>query len=268
MGWSESHLQKFEDYCTMFSVPRTEQIRLFSRLLEESKECVLECSNKICGDAVYSQRLNIWYHNSFNKNLQLIFDFMHSIDGLNGSRLDFSLLKKTIHEFEMQKVVNLICGIDFRDNLPESRVKIWFDIKDYEKKAKEILDLTANKRELNRFLINKRLLFGIDFYFGGKTNIKAYPVFLSAEYSKLENEFSDDILTLIKKCNRVHISVGSERIIHFLPRNPTEYIRMARNQSADDINQKYEKNGYSLKVISLIENEILNSNIKRINLYY
>jgi len=271
-----NNIKKYLDYKNMFKVKKSKSILLFEKLLYDSDDINLECSNKIKGTQIYSSRLNIWYHKDILDNLNRVFYFFREIQNLDNVNLNYNLLNQIISKFNYRKISDLICGIDYRPNLKESRVKIWFIITDYPKKIEEILNLYKNKNVVIKFIHSNELLFGIDLNFNGKTMLKIYPVYTKNKLkenniiNQLSKLISKKAFSLMNKCKKIHISFTnySDRIIHFYPENPDEFLSIIKNENVNSINKKYNENGYSLQVVSLLERELVDNNLTEINLYY
>jgi len=261
---------KYQEYKKLFDVKESKALALYEELLKNSVDYNIECSHKILFNNIYSQRVNVWYHTDFRDSLNLIFTFFRTINRLESVRLDFSILERLIARFDMYKVQHVICGIDYREKIWESRVKLWFNIVNYPEKIKEVLALYGNSKEVKQWIHNHNLLFGIDMYFNGNAKLKIYPAYYESEFHILERKFSKKIDLLIKKCSLIHLSFSenSDKIIHFHPKNPEEIINSINNAEVYLINQKYKKKKYSLQVISISEQDILSDNIREINMYY
>jgi LynF/TruF/PatF family peptide O-prenyltransferase len=266
---------KYLEYKRLFRVKETKALSLFEELLINSVIYYVECSNKILNGEVYAPRVNIWYHTDIYNNLEKVFNFFRKIEHLKGVGFNDSILKKVMENCDVTKITSIVCGIDFRENLKESRVKLWFIIKDYPEKVKEILNIYGNYSYIEKFMRGKTLLVGIDFNFDNKTKLKVYARYtildiIKEDWPKELQIFFRKMPGLVDKCQEIYISFDKNfnKIIHFQLQKPEEFINFINNKNVKSVNEKYKKKGYSMRIISLRADELFSNNLNEINVYY
>ena len=90
----------------------------------------------------------------------LIFNFFKKISNCPGIVINYDIIKKVFNDkFNLDKIQQLIAGIDFRNNLNDSRIKLWFIIKDYPQKLKQVLSVHGSNKTISDLIINNKLLF-------------------------------------------------------------------------------------------------------------
>ena len=99
---------------------------LFEDLLKSSNDYYLECSCKIENNKVYPTRFNIFYdYKNHVKNINLIFSFFKKISKYPAITINYNLIKKIFDKkFDLNKTERVITGLDLRDNLDDSRIKM------------------------------------------------------------------------------------------------------------------------------------------------
>lgn len=298
-GWDEDELMPIKDknykpiqendtdYVTKYFIHKKKfnikdniYLKLFEDTLNASSNYYLDCSVKIQNNKLNATRFNIWYRGEEHiKNINLIFNFFKKISAYPKVNIDYSLIKKIFdREFYIKKIEQPIMGVDFRDNLNDSRIKIWFKTKDYPEKMRQVLSIHGYNKDVLDLIMNNRFLFGFDFYFDGRTRLKIYPTFNEEELhnedilKKLKNLFSDKVFSLIKECHMLDIFFKDEdfnKILHFHPNNMETFINKLENRKVENISGILKNINFSTdQVISLDENETNKNKIENISFYY
>jgi LynF/TruF/PatF family peptide O-prenyltransferase len=274
----EKQLLKFETHIKDFNIAESTSLNAFKNLIENSEQYFLECSCKIINGVISGSRFALLFKDHEHAyNIKKSFDFLNSLKD-NGAKLNYELLDKvSFEDLDLSKVKALGLGIDLRDDEAASRAKFWVAIENsnyrFFNSALDVFGYTDNMANL----FNKNeLLIGFDFYFNGKTKMKVYPHFYEYELKnaviskRLEATFSPLIMEMINQCYMLYVSFeGAEnyRLLHFNPHNLKKLCELINN---DDLNKLIERISYKYSncIVTLIENEILENNIKTINVYY
>jgi len=270
-------IKKYHRYKNIFKVKDCKILAYFEELLNEIP-CSLECSNKKKNRTIFSKRLNLWclkVRADIFKNIDTFFQQIRLVENVN---INFSLFEKLFHDIAIDKIKQVITGIDLRAERKVSRLKYWLIIQDSSQKIDEILSIHGyNDSVLELMDSSDGLLFGIDFYLNGDSRLKIYPMFeehqINNPYcqSKFRNLFGKQTLELIACCKRIQISFKDpcfKKIIHFHLMNPDEFILRLNHPLIFQINEKYKIYGYPLRVISLSDEELEQNKIEEVNLYY
>ncbi|MBU0757188.1 MAG: LynF/TruF/PatF family peptide O-prenyltransferase, partial [Nanoarchaeota archaeon] len=270
-------LEKYLFHKAEFNIKDETTLDLFEEFLRKSGDCSLECSCKIEEYSIHPCRFNIWYENKRQvDNLNLIFDFISKTKEQEKVSLDLSLIKTFLDKLDLNKVVQIITGIDLRANTKESRLKLWLIIKNYPEKVKQITSF-INHPLLSELTFSNELLFGIDIYLDGRTCLKAYPLILEdtlkddLNRKTLKEMFGETTLRLLETCDRTHISFRSEstkRNLHFHPYNAEKFIESINNEKIKLLSEQVTSSGHKIKILSFSEEEMEKNNIRNINIYY
>jgi len=267
--------QKYLIHKKIFNIKTDRHLKIFDDLLNNLKDYLLECSCKIKYNKVYYKRFNIWCTNkNYIETTKKIFNFMERISQINNVKINYTLIRKVLDKhFNINKIKGLVFGIDFRTDLKDSRIKLWFTMENYPEGLKKILSFYEPNKELNLLCAGRELLFGFDFSFSGKTKIRIYPRLTKKDLERtvFRNMFENKLLKLIDQCYEIRVSLNmddSKKIIHFSPSNIDSFIKQIDNDSLKKIKFKLKNNSIDIKIISLYEDEILNENIININIYY
>jgi len=302
-----NQIEKYMFHKRTFNIKDTIYLKEFETLLNASQDYRLECSCKIEGKKIYPVRFNIWYNKGNINNINLIFNFFKKVSKCPGITINYNLIKKVFNKnFNLEKTEQVVIGIDYRREINESRLKMWFIIRNYPEKMKEVLSIHGYDKKILDLIINDELLFGFDFYFDGRTNIKIYPHFngkclkdvltlkkqenfikykivkfslvnkvknsVFKLYKQLKSIFSNKIFDLIGECDELYVSFrgkGYKKVLHFHPRRRELFVKQLNNKRLGEISSVIKNKNFGNKgVVSLYEDEINNNLIKKVNIYY
>ncbi len=260
-----THNKKFKTKSSIYS-------KLFERLMLEVGDFRLENSIKASGNDIFSARHDLWLNDkrNFGRGLDKIFVLLRRLNNLPGVSLNYEIIKKFFdRNFRLDKVKEVCCGIDLRKNTGDSRVKLWFIIKDYPRMYNKIVK--EGKIKVQKPFSEDELLFGVDFYFDGRTRLKIYPSINVEEVkdSSLRGIFTEEVASFVKSCSKFYVSFDEEgnRILHFRPRATGEFVKQLGNRKLKEVSKHVEDIG-GIKMISVLEKEINKGKITRFNVYY
>jgi len=271
-------IQKYNKHKKQFNIKNNKYLDLFEELLNKSDDFRLECSCKLEGRTIFPCRFNLWYNGKEHvKNINLAFDFLKKLSA-QGADINYDLLKEIFEKkLNLNKIKEVIVGIDLRENCPNSRAKFWMTIdRKYCNLFKKVLDLHGVNRKVTELINKNELLFGFDFSFDGQTKIKIYPKFTKRELknnsilTKIDKIFSQSIIHLISECGVLNVSFeGKEfdRVFHFHPNNLNGFLDKIHNKELNNLVNTIDS-PISGCVISLKEEEINMGKIKNLNFYY
>jgi LynF/TruF/PatF family peptide O-prenyltransferase len=114
--------------------------------------------------------------------------FFRQVENRVGVQLDYSLLQQLLGiNFDFNKVTVFSTGVDLRNHLADSSVKMHIRLEDYPEKINQALLLTDDPNDLlsvRDFLS----VIGLDFYFDGRSAIEIYPEVVEADFLKAETQ--------------------------------------------------------------------------------
>lgn len=263
-----------------FQIENLFPLELFTNLVQKADDCTIECSCKIEGEKLYPARFNLWFHNNRRvEQISAVLDFFRTVETQAGVQLDYELFQEFYDDrFDWSKVKKLITGVDLREELSASRLKIWFIIEGYPEKLETAIRLHGESEDLRSLIVHDELLLGFDFYLDGRSGIKVYPDIKQDEFQqadvqqRLKRALSLPALQLLEACWWLHVSFakeGQDKILHYHPFNPNSFIEQyLGNEMARQIHNHYRKKRVLDMVISLRERELLEGSIQNLNLYY
>lgn len=271
----EEQFRKFYQHKKLFNIKDNNFLRLFEDLMKKSDDFFLECSCKVKNNKIFPSRFIICYNKECVKNINLSFNFFRRLEE-NNAKINYSLIKKIIdNDIELGKIEQVMIGIDLRENHKKSRLKFWMVInRKYYKLFNRIIELHGYNDRISGLINKNELLFGFDFYFDGRTNIKIYPHFFDYEFKNkiilknLNMQFSTKIIKLISICNYFCVNFKGknyDRIISFLPNN-TSFFYKLNLKELDRLVNLTKPEDYSM--VTLKEKEINSNKIKSFNFYY
>lgn len=250
----------------------------FERLVESADNFDIEFSVKFKNDKTYPFRINLWFHDNYVKNINSAFALFKEISEKRFN-VNYSELKKYFdRSFDLKRLKQFVIGIDTRDETINSRLKLWFTIKNYPEKQLQVVE-SAKKDfpDIDDFVIHDELLFGFDFGYGGTTRMKVYPDFREPELNDpvlrkiLREKFSEKVNSFIDKSHWLHISAddSGRRILHFHPKSWEYFIDFVGNKSLKAHHIQLISSPVLMKdsVISMYEDEIDSGKIIEFNYY-
>ena len=254
-----------------FNIKNSPILDLFESLLKLSTSYTVECSAKISEEEVFTERVYLWYHGDFNHNLRKVFDFMNLVSKVNGVKLDTSLLEKIWHNFNATKIKRIVCAVDLRPNMEESRVKLYFDLFNYDSKISQVCSLCGLKNLPGTPF--KTSLFGLDFNLSGESRLKLYPHLKNPIVSEEKNTLSlpPRVLDLLDMCHSFSMCLfgsSTERTMHFFPSEREKFVKLLGNSKLEEIYSLTSQLKGRSCVLGLVEHEIVTGDIKSINYYY
>jgi len=200
-------------------------------------------------------------------------------------QLNHSILAQIINNgLDISKVIAVGVGLDYKNNINESKVKCYLTVRGYPEKVEQVLSLHSPVNGIREYLVHEEFTFGIDMYFAGTTDVEIY---LYLDRQDLNNtelagklKLRGTVAELIKECNFIHLSFESNgrRIVYFHPQRPTRFVsllgsrRLAVAYSHVQIlnyilSRSYKKDSVSVK-LSLLEDEIASQDIQNVDLQY
>nr|BCR82584.1 prenyltransferase [Microcystis aeruginosa] len=249
--------------------------------IEKTENCVLESSCKIDHDKLYPVRFNIGFPNNSIKQLHAVMDFFRRVESRVDVKLNLSLFQQFIgNDFKLDKMTDLMLGIDLRRDLSDSRLKIGLTIEDYPEKQKAAVILNNNIDEVtSNLLISNRLHIGFDFYLNGRSEMELYPHIMQQDFQKLDVQqrlskvLSPPALQVVPACTRICVGISKanrDKIIYYYLENMGDFLNyFTVNDTARKVHAYYLKQPVVEMCVALPESELLaGTTIKNLNLYY
>lgn len=265
---------KFQQYKELFEIDHIDILPHLENLLFNIP-CLVECSNKIKNDRIFSKRLNLWFFDTGRHTFQKLTGFMGKLQDIYD--LDTSLFKKLTGDMDAGKIVRFIVGIDWREIQDKSRLKFWVIVRDYPEKIDQCLQVHGYDDSVLDLMNRNLFLFGFDFVPKGASRLKIYPMYERQQITdevcqlKFKRLLCPRATALIDLCKRVHISFKDKdfkKIIHFSPLDAEQFLEKINLPAVRQVDEKYKKYGHDLKIISMSDEELNHDKLEEVNLYY
>jgi LynF/TruF/PatF family peptide O-prenyltransferase len=258
----------------------------FEALLRDSPCSILECAPAISPFGIHAARFRAGYApENIGTGLKAIYRFLDRVSECPDVSLNRAIFEKIVEtEFDLSKVGLLGLGVDYRDEIRESKVKCYFLIKDYPEKAGQVLSMHPPVQFLAAYPVQEVLVFGIEMYFDGRTRLELYLSLDAEDLRKVEAMeklgFRAPVMELISICNSIQVSFekGAGRVLHFHPQRPTALVRRINNRKLSIFYSRvqilnmlactWEHGGPAEVTLSLVEEEIISENLENLCLCY
>ena len=274
----QTQLEKFSSHLKDFNVKKDDFLLLFEDFISKSNNFFLECSCKLVNGEASGSRFALLYKDKNHlENIKKAFMFFSDLQKKD-IILNFDLVKELdLSNIAQNKTQGVGLGIDLREKKDNSRAKFWIATENnYYNLFNRGLELYGESQIISELIHKNELLLGFDFYFGGKTKMKIYPHFYDYElknkviHNRLKSTFSPRIMELISHCYMLYVSFeGKEhlRVLHFNPHDLNALTKAINSSHLDSLIDKISF-PYSNCIVTLVEKEILNNDIRTINIYY
>ncbi|MES0491553.1 MAG: LynF/TruF/PatF family peptide O-prenyltransferase [Leptospirales bacterium] len=276
MSGNKLYIREHLDY---FDAKDSYPLSEFLSFEEEMEQVLIECSCKVSGQKVDAKRFNLWFPNPHKKKqlnkMMVLFETMARNDNILFNRDLFTQFYND--QFDWSKVKQFILGVDIREELPSSRLKIWFIIEDYPEKIETAIHLYGENKDLRSLTLHDELLIGFDFYFNGRNVVKVYPDVKRYEYEQeaiqknIGKVLHPSAMRLMEKSEWVHISFSrnySSKVLHFHVHDPVPFLEMISGERARTMCNYYRQRELHNVVVSFYEHELIEQNIINWNFYY
>ncbi len=278
-----SPIEKYRRYKKLFKIQNSPTLELFESLFNSSFQH-LEVSQKITTSSICPCRFNLWYHTDIFQHLHRILAVLKKTAQISGNQINdepfYDLFQKlSLGSIEPSRIKEVLYGVDLRENIEDSRVKIWLNISDHVEDPRETFGLSDSDQDMIRLLngnLRNNLLIGMDFRLNGKTKLKRYLWYPAEDLKEtsvqeqMDGLFSKNAMSLAERSSRIHITSQDDlsKVFHFQPYNSEDFISHIAHEKTYETYQRCTDIGFRLNVISLSENEIKSNNISTINLYF
>jgi LynF/TruF/PatF family peptide O-prenyltransferase len=270
----------------VFSIEDNSFFRLFEQLLAEPICTILECSPAISPLVSHTARFRLGYRApNIRRGLNRIYQFLRKLAAYDQVLLNHGTLNRILdNEFDFSKIIAAGIGLDYRQQISDSKVKCYFMINNYPEKVNQVLAIHPPIDSTEDYMTYELFLFGINMHFNGRTDLEIYPHILKRDLANpkivARLGLSDNLLSLMQPCSAMNISFEEDgkRVFHFHPENPTGFVQLLDNRPLSLIYSnvrilKYKLSSWMMDqplsiIISLKEAEINSKKIQNINLQY
>ncbi len=276
----EQKLQFIRNHQQAFDVEPIYPLPLFEDfVMGVEGDCSLEVSCKIELDKLIASRFLLFFKDKAQQWQHQSLTFFSQVENRVGVQIDYSLLQQFLgSNFDFNKVTVLSAGIDLRNNLAESSLKMHIRIKDYPEKLNKALFLTSDSEDLipvRQFLS----VVGFDFYFNGNSAIELYPEVQEEDFAKPETQdlvwrhFPKFVLEPLKVTSLFGFGLSKANknpVLYYHLKNRqdlTNYFRL--NDTAQRVHSFYQNQDILPQMwVGTAQKELEKTRIENIRLYY
>ncbi|CAD5929422.1 DUF5838 family protein [Planktothrix agardhii] len=276
-------LQFIRNHQQAFDVEPIYPLPLFEDfVMSVQGDCGLEASCKIEADKLIASRFLLFFEDKtqeWEKYLHQSLTFFSQVENRVGVQIDYSLLQQFLgYNFNFSKVTVLSTGIDLRNNLSESSLKMHIRIEDYPEKletAFALSDNTANSHYLGDFVS----LIGFDFYFNGNSEIEIYAEVQEKDFFRPEinnlvwQHFPKTALEPLKASNLFFTGLSKANdnpVLYYHLKNRQDLVNYFKlNDSAQRVHSFYQHQDILPNMwVGTAQKELEKTRIENIRLYY
>jgi LynF/TruF/PatF family peptide O-prenyltransferase len=276
---SSKNLQYISEHKHVFKVESSCLLDSFEQFVEQAKGWGLECSCKIEKTVLYPSRFNLFYPKPNLEHLDAALNFLRQIEATYQVKLDDQAIDRFLdNDFDLQKVDQILVGVDLRPEFAASRLKIWFVLKDYPEKVEAAIHL-CEMPEAARFLTAHLsiVVVGFDLFLGGRSIIELYPRILKNELQNLDvqtqlsNIFAPSTLERLNDCWAFGFGFSKanpEPILYYPTPTPNSFITSFKNPLVDRVHAHYREKNVLATIVAFRESEFLAGTIENLSLYF
>lgn len=275
-----SNVRKYLFHKKLFNIKDNPDLTLFESLMSVSRDFTVICSCNLMGDHIDPCRYYLSCLHHIPGNLKMIFHYLKEVSQMNGKKLSYGHLKELFDEkLDVAMLEFVVLGIDCRDDPRNSRLKIYFGIKNRNPRIEQFLSKVCYGK-IQEIMGSPAFMLCIDMYFDGRNERKVYHTFSGSDLKsdvvrqRLRRNFSDKVMKLVDRSCGLTVSYQEN------------FRAAALNFQMDDFNGLFKEIGHDgarkwhdailqksagvffVKDITLLEDEIDNNDINDINLYY
>ena len=250
----EQRIQFIRAHQQAFDVDPIYPLSLFEDFVVSIREsCSLEASCKIELDKLIASRFLLFFKDptqQWQKWLHQSLAFFGQVKSRVGVKLDYSLLQRFLgRDFDFNKMTVFSAGIDLRQHLPDSSLKMHIRIQDYPEKletAFALSDGAASSQYLKDFVS----LIGFDFYFDGTSEIELYAEVAEADFyqpktqEKVWRHFPESVLKPLQ---------GSDLFFTGLSKANTNPVLYYHLKNRDNLSQHFRLHDTAQRVHSFYQ---------------
>ena len=277
---SEKNLRYLGEHKRIFGVENLYPLELFENFVQARQDCRIDCACKIDQDKLHAARFTLAFVNKQDAKEQVraALNFFGKVEGRVEVKLNYQLLQEFLGiDFDFTKIVKILVGVDARQELADSRLKLFIWIEDYPEKLETAITLAGDSQDLRLLLVNNQLLVGFDFWLDGHSVIELYPTISAEEWQRVDVQqrlatvFSPPALRLLDGCYGLQIGfsqANESKILYFHALEQSNFVDNLGNDLASRIHAYYRHQPVQALVVCIPESELLARSIQKLNMYY
>jgi LynF/TruF/PatF family peptide O-prenyltransferase len=274
-----AHRQAFEVEPSLYPLEIFED---FIAKLDDNSVSSLEASCKIEADKLLAARFLAFINPPFESSLAQALKFYRQVENRVGVRLNYDLLEQFLGKsFDFSKVRRFTVGVDLRQNIADSSLKMHIRLNDYPEKIAAALALHDNQysKALRWIALQTIPQVGFDFYLDGRSEIELYSELTEEQFQQphiralLEQSFPPAVLKPLQVSSIFYSGLSKANanpVLYYHLKDKKDLLNyFAINDMARKVQAFYQHQEVSSKMwVGVAQQELLNSRIENIRLYY
>ncbi|MEG4851140.1 DUF5838 family protein [Microcoleus sp. B5-D4] len=284
----EDNLRYIEEHKQIFDIENTYLLNLFEEFVGKRRQdkggsisccCNIECDRYYPGRFYYLSEVYVPNPAVRLIDLEDFLTFSRQIEARSEVQLNLGLLQQFLAAgLDPSKLDMVSVGIDVRSELRPSRIKLYFNIRDYPEKTAIATALCGEQRNWEQLIVNGTLLVGFDFFFDNRAAVEVYPTFYPNDLQRPDVQgYLADILParafqLVKETQVLQIGISSENdsdVIYFcMVNSPNSFVDYLGNEMVKQVHEPYRNRVFHGLYIGVPESEFAANSIQRVKMYY
>jgi LynF/TruF/PatF family peptide O-prenyltransferase len=273
------NLRYIEEHQDYFNATNPFPLDIFKNIVSRTPNLVVECSCKVSKHKVHANRFNLWFPNPNEPaQMQTVMNFFAEVEKKGKVQFNWDLLNQFYNSgFDWTRLRQFVFGVDIRDNQADSRLKIWFILKDYPEKKEKAIELHGGIPEIRTLLLHDEFLVGFDFYFNGRNVIKLYPDIRREEliWELLRNQAASFLhpsaIELACHAYWLHVYFSDNhrgRVLQLHTTNSDPFFNYLREEDAQPFRKLYREKKLPCAIFAFNEDDIKLNDIQNWSFYY
>lgn len=274
-----AHRQAFGVEASLYPLELFED---FIAQLDDGAVISLEASCKIEADRLFPARFLAFINPPFENSLAQALKFYRQVESRVGVRLNYDLLQQFLGtSFDFSKVHRFTVGVDLRENLADSSLKMHLILADYPEKIATALALDRQdySEEFRWIATQKVHLIGFDFYLDGRSEIELYAALSEDQFrqpqmrSLLEQSFPASVLKPLQVSDQFYTGLSkanADPVLYYHLKDRQDLLSyFAINEMAQKVHAFYHHQDVLPQMwVGITQSELGKSRIDQIRLYY
>lgn len=241
---------------------------------------VLECSFKLYEEKlVGARRLQFWFNNHPTKVIHAFPPLLHEFEQL-GFQFDRSLLHLLWQQMDVKHLSRFVIGYDLRPDIGNSRIEIWYQVENQAPLVDRVLAHHGSNQLVDQILNKNDVAIGVDLNYNGTTKFKLYPYFNAQTFNNTYTDaaghtgpvFSPEIIEFFKLVRRAYPSFSDKdlsRILHVEFHDAEWFTKTwLNNPTLNKLIPRIKHIQWENVFIAMLEKEVEQKTVKRLNFYY
>ncbi|QSJ16618.1 LynF/TruF/PatF family peptide O-prenyltransferase [Nostoc sp. UHCC 0702] len=280
---SEQKLHFINAHLEAFEVESLYPLEIFQDFVAKNNGISsIEASCKVEADKLLAGRFLVFVPQpKLEERLAQTLNFFRQVESRVDVKINYDLLEQFLGKsFDFSKIVKITTGIDLRENLADSSLKIHFRLDDYPEKIETALALDGNNSAALRWIALQTVpLIGFDFYLDGRSEIELYCELTEEQFQQpnienfLKQTFPALVLKPLQVSNFFYVGLSKDNadpVLYYNLKGKKDLLSyFSINDTAQRVHAFYQHQAVLPEMwVGVAQRELENSRIENIRLYY